>query len=613
MLSSVRFFLAGFLLATFSFAGASKGFAQAGQPRLALVIGNGQYRSAPLATAANDAGLVAQTLQAAGFDVTGAADLDQGALRLAFREFVDKVRNAGPDAVIFVYLAGRGVQYAGENYFVPIDATIARDSDVPVEALRLIDYSHALAELPLKVRIIVLDAARADSYAKSGAPLAGGLALLDAEPGSLYAFNAAPGTIAPDEQGPYGIYAQALVEMMHQGFPVDEVFAQTRLRVNQVSAGTMVPWDVSKLDASIFFFRREASAPPLQKPADLNRALRDYPAQEAYAIALDRDTILAYQDFLAAYPHDPLAARIRALLAARREALTWRRALDANSPSAYWTYMRRYPHGPHFADARRRLAMLTAPLDPPPRFDPYDFQDLPPPPEAEYEIVDRPVLIFDYPDYPPPPPPPIYILPERPAEFVRLPPPPPRERGVLPIPVPIPLPFSHPATQAPGVINQPKFGQQQPQTQAPQPPAPLPQGAPPHGNELLAPGKPPQGQQPAGQPPAPLPQGAPPHGHELLAPGKQPPGQQPAGQPSGQPPHPAPQPQPPVEVPPHLAPEHVAPPPPHPAAPPPPHPAAPPPPHPAATPPHPAPQQQKPAGQQKPPPKKDEHKPDEQK
>ena len=526
MFRPLKFLLAGLALAMILLTRASPGFAQAAEPRLALVIGNAQYRSAPLATPSNDAGLVAQTLQAAGFDVTGAADLDQAGMRQAFHDFVDKVRGAGPGAVVFVYLSGRGVQYAGENYFVPVDATIARDTDVPVEALRLADYTQALAGLPLKARIFVLDAARANNYAKSGPPLAGGLALVDAEPGSLYAFNAAPGTIAPDEQGPYGAYAQALVEMMHQGFAVNEVFAQTRLRVNQLSGGAVVPWDVSRIDAPILFFQREAGAPALQNPASLNRPLHDYPVQEAYAVALDRDTISGYQEFLTAYPRDPLALRVRALLAARREALTWRRALDANSPAAYWTYMRRYPHGPHYYDARRRLAFLTAPLDPPPRFDPYDFEDLAPPPETDYEIVDRPEIIFESPDYPPPPPPPVFILPERPPEFVRLPPPPPpRERGFLPIPAPVPVPFSRPATRAPGVINQPRFGQgQQPQAPQQQPPQQQPPGEPPRGGRQPVPPLPGQ-QPPAGRQPEP---GAPPQGRELPKPGQLPPaGRQP--------------------------------------------------------------------------------------
>ena len=46
--------------------------AQQQEKRIALVIGNGAYTKVPLATAANDGGLIAQTLQAAGFDVAGA-------------------------------------------------------------------------------------------------------------------------------------------------------------------------------------------------------------------------------------------------------------------------------------------------------------------------------------------------------------------------------------------------------------------------------------------------------------------------------------------------------------------------------------------------------------
>ena len=54
----------------------SSAAAQQQEKRIALVVGNGAYAKSPLATAANDAGLIAQTLQAAGFDVVGARDLD---------------------------------------------------------------------------------------------------------------------------------------------------------------------------------------------------------------------------------------------------------------------------------------------------------------------------------------------------------------------------------------------------------------------------------------------------------------------------------------------------------------------------------------------------------
>src|SRR5215469_13832917 len=200
------------------------------EKRMALVIGNGAYQTGPLATPANDAGLIAQTLQAAGFDVVGARDLDTDSLTHAFRDFIDSASKAGPGTVAAIYFAGYGMQLEGENYLLPIDATITRDTDIPLHGLRLSDYTHALAGLGLKATIVVLDAARANPFQVTGQPLAGGLALVDPEPGELIAFNAMPGTVAPDVQDGYGPYAKALAEMMRQGGlqPAD-LFGQVRL------------------------------------------------------------------------------------------------------------------------------------------------------------------------------------------------------------------------------------------------------------------------------------------------------------------------------------------------------------------------------------------------
>src|SRR5437016_10382535 len=121
------------VLVPFAFA---SGAARA-EKRIALVIGNSGYQAGALNTPANDAGLIAQTLQASGFDVVGARDLDQDSLRRALRDFLDKASASGTDTVAFIYLSGYGLQLEGENYFVPVDAKIARDADVPLEAVRV--------------------------------------------------------------------------------------------------------------------------------------------------------------------------------------------------------------------------------------------------------------------------------------------------------------------------------------------------------------------------------------------------------------------------------------------------------------------------------------------
>ncbi|WP_407189612.1 caspase family protein [Bradyrhizobium centrosematis] len=474
--------------------------AQQQEKRIALVVGNGAYAKSPLATTANDAGLIAQTLQAAGFDVVGARDLDGDTLRKSFRDFIQKAQASGPGTVAMIYLAGYGVQLAGENYFIPVDSNINRDTDIPTEALRISDYVRQLAAIPLKANIVVLDAARAQPFIAGGQPIASGLALVEPEANMLIAFNAAPGTVAPEEPGPYGIYAQSLAEMIRTGgLPLAEVFDRVRLRVNEASKGAQVPWNEQKISAPFSFFERAPDAPPPaaapdQVAAIRNKPIRDLGVQDAYAAALERDALPAYEEFLAAYPNDPLAKRVIAIVAARREAITWRRTYRTDTPEAYWSYLRRYPRGPHAADARRRLAILTAPPEPPPSFAMIDY-DVPPPPPEEVVYVDRPVLYFSDPDFDfaPPPPPPVYYLPPPPPDFVVLPPPlPVVGLFVLPQPVfvPIPVYVRPPVYVAPppnNIIYQNIHNTTVINTVINQPPAPAPGVGPGAGPAALAP------------------------------------------------------------------------------------------------------------------------------
>jgi uncharacterized caspase-like protein len=413
--------------------------ALAQEVRFALVVGNDQYRAGTLATPANDAGLVADALGAAGFAVTGARNLDQAALRESFREFIGHVASAGPNAVAVVYLAGFGLQFEGENYFVPVDADIQRDVDVPLQAVRVSDFTQPLAALPGRVKIVVLDAARQNPFARAGRPLAGGLALVEPQPGLTIAFNAAPGSVAPDEPGPYGAFATALTEMIGSGgLALDDMFARVRLRVSTQTQGAEVPWYASRMDGPFFMTERTADAPPPPNALPIgvirNRPFREYGnPDEAYAAAVAIDSIDAYEGFLAVYPDSPYSRRVAAMLALRREEIIWRRCVIADTPPAYWSYLRRYPNGPHAWDARRRLAFLAAALEPPPDFAFFDFGIAPPPP-TELIFVERPVIIFAGPGFAPPPPAPLIFLPPRPREFVVMAPPPAtRERFALPI------------------------------------------------------------------------------------------------------------------------------------------------------------------------------------
>ena len=178
----------------------------------------------------------------------------------SFRDFIAEGSGAIPRTRSrWSISSGYGVQLAGENYFIPVDSTINRDTDIPIEGLRISDYTRELASIPLKASIVVLDAARQQPFIEGGKPIASGLALVDPAPNMLIAFNAAPGTVAPPRAGPYGAYAQALAEMIRTGgLPLPDVFDRVRLRVNEASKGAQVPWDAQKIEAPIHVLRSRA-------------------------------------------------------------------------------------------------------------------------------------------------------------------------------------------------------------------------------------------------------------------------------------------------------------------------------------------------------------------
>jgi uncharacterized caspase-like protein len=202
------------------------------------VVGQGAYGGRQLPTTVNDAGLIAQTLTGAGFEVIQGRDLGANDLRSLVRDFLDKAQDLEPGSTVMVYLAGHGVQLEGDNYLLPVDARIERDVDVPIEGFRLSDLVRSLERSPAQVRVIVADMARDYPFGSPVEPPAG----------FLMAFSSAPNIAAGDGQSPYGAYATALAEMIRQpGLALDEVFARTRLRTHESTNGQPIPWHSANL------------------------------------------------------------------------------------------------------------------------------------------------------------------------------------------------------------------------------------------------------------------------------------------------------------------------------------------------------------------------------
>ena len=248
------------LLATAAFGLAAQAQQPQSQARFAFVIGNDSYEGAEIPTAANDAALVAEMLKGAGFDLTGARNLDQETLRASYREFLEKVAAAGPGAVAFVYLSGYGVQLDGENYFIPPGAQVTRAADIQLNGVRLSDITRTLGGMPAQGRIFVFDLAYEGPFGMATAP---GLAAMRAGDGDLIAFNAAPGSAASIPEPPYGPFAQALAEGAREpGVPIADVFESVRQRVAELTNSAQTPWVEARIQPIVLFEPRPNVARP---------------------------------------------------------------------------------------------------------------------------------------------------------------------------------------------------------------------------------------------------------------------------------------------------------------------------------------------------------------
>src|SRR5690606_18487251 len=100
-----------------------------------------------------DGRLVADSLRRAGFAVDLKIDVGKTALETALRAFSDRADGAD---VALIYYAGHGIEAGGQNYLIPVDAALARDRDLDVEATRL-DTVMTMVE-GARMRVVILAA-----------------------------------------------------------------------------------------------------------------------------------------------------------------------------------------------------------------------------------------------------------------------------------------------------------------------------------------------------------------------------------------------------------------------------------------------------------------------
>ena len=232
----------GFMFAVGLFAGPC-----AAEQRVALVIGNGAYRSVPeLRNSRNDADDISEQLKRLGFSVIDGRDLDRSAMQATLGRFAQRLK--GADAGL-VYYSGHGLQINGQNFLVPVDLKLDDGAFTPFEMVRLDDVVEALSYTD-GVRLLVLDACRDNPFANSlaqnkgsrGASTTRGLAKIERSQGMLIAYSTQPNAVAADGTGRNSPFTAALVrEMQVPGLEVATVFRRVAVNVNRETGGAQTP------------------------------------------------------------------------------------------------------------------------------------------------------------------------------------------------------------------------------------------------------------------------------------------------------------------------------------------------------------------------------------
>ncbi len=227
------------------------------EKRVALIIGNSAYANVTrLDNPKNDARLMADTLRSLGFQLVGDAaqlDLEKPALDRAVQSFGQQIQ--GADVALFYY-AGHGVQVAGSNYLVPVNANPTREADVDFQ---MVDVNLVLRQMQgsgTRLNLVILDACRNNPFGGRGLRASeGGLAQMRAPEGTLISYATQPGSVAQDGTDGHSPYTRALATTVRRaGLDIFQTFNQVGLAVKRSTGGSQQPWvSSSPIDGAFYF------------------------------------------------------------------------------------------------------------------------------------------------------------------------------------------------------------------------------------------------------------------------------------------------------------------------------------------------------------------------
>ena len=266
-------------------------------PKIALVIGNGQYKQSPLKNPANDAKGMAEALNSLGFEVTVRLDAGKAAMQAAIAAYVAQL--VSRKCVGLFYFAGHGIQINWKNYLLPVDAEVGSNEDVEARGVEVNKIIDGLNKAGNALNLIILDACRDAPFGEAKKPDQKGLSQMDAPRSTLLAYATAPGNVASDGEGTNGLYTENLLREIKVGeAKVEDVFKRVRLSVRRRSNGAQIPWESTSLEDDFYFMPPASLAPP----SDREKERRFTEELKLWEQIENATAVAPFEDYLKRYP-----------------------------------------------------------------------------------------------------------------------------------------------------------------------------------------------------------------------------------------------------------------------------------------------------------------------
>ncbi|AWK86564.1 hypothetical protein DEW08_10220 [Azospirillum thermophilum] len=249
---------------------AGSGAAAGQERRVALVVGNGEYRNAggasqSAAAVAANVGAMATALRRAGFEVTTIDNLDRAAMAAALARFRDAL---GQSELGFLYYSGGALSVGDREYLLPVDARLAAAGDAAGEAIELDGLLRQMQQTGRRA-VVVLDPVPGNPLAERLAKQSAGAArpVLGAPPEVerlfvVYAHRPdTPPVAGAGGSGPDSFTATLAREMVKPGVGFRDSLAEVARTLVARTGGRQHPWLQDRLGGDLVLVPATAAAP----------------------------------------------------------------------------------------------------------------------------------------------------------------------------------------------------------------------------------------------------------------------------------------------------------------------------------------------------------------